>query len=92
MKLLCFGKNGGTFTDRRTNRDVEYYKLSVLKNVEQRDERDTIVVGQSCEKISMTRSCFFTAPDKAEDYAGGLLLECEFNDKGVIVSVELADD
>ena len=92
LRYLAFGLSGGYFKDKSTGRDVEYYKLHVLKSVEQKNDPDRVVIGQACEKLSMTKKAFFSAPDRAEDYNGGLLLDCTFDENGTIVSVDLCDD
>lgn len=92
MKMLVFGKNGGSFPND-DGEIVEYYKISGVKfvrYVEQKNDGVNITVGGECGKYSVIKSVFDALPDDAESYDGGLLLDIDFDDKKKIVHVDIA--
>ena len=92
MKMLVFGKSGGSFPNDN-GEIVEYYKVFGVKfarYVEQKNDGVNIVVGGECGKYSVIKSVFDALPDDAESYDGGLLLDIDFDDKKKIVHADVA--
>ena len=90
--MLAFGKDCGSFPNEH-GEIVEYYKISAVKladYVEQVNDGVKITVGGLCSRFSCTSSVFNDLPDDPVDYADGLLLDVDFDDKKKIVGVELA--
>lgn len=93
MKMLAFGKNCGSF-ENDNGEVIEYYKISAVKlaeYVKQTNDGVNIQVGGECGKYSCTSNVFKSLPDDPVDYAAGLLLNVDFDDKKKIVEVDLAD-
>lgn len=93
MKMLCFGKNCGSFVNDN-GEVINYWKLSLVKlseYVEQKSDGINIQVGGECGKFSCTSAIFDCLPDDVKDYDGGLLLNVGFDEKKKIVECSYAD-
>ena len=91
MKMLCYGKNRGSFPNDR-GEIVEYCKISAVKlaeYVEQKNDGVNITFGGECGKYSCTSSIWEALPDDPKDYVDGLLLNVGFDEKKKIVEAEI---
>ena len=90
MKMLCYGKNKGSFPNDK-GEVIEFWKVSCVKlaeYVEQKNDGVNVQVGGECGKYSCTSSIWDALPDDAKDYVGGLLLNVGFDEKKKIVEVD----
>lgn len=91
MKMLCYGKDCGSFPNDQ-GVIVDFWKLSLVKPadyIDQVNDGVKIVVGGQCNRFSCSQSVFESMPDDAIDYEGGLAVNVEFDDKKKIVGIDL---